>query len=69
MIEHFFTAPAACGGAPFHHYVVPPPPECGGGQVYGGKRNCAATFLAHPCPGVGGEHSEPEGVSCLWQLI
>lgn len=32
MIEHFFTAPAACGGAPFHHYVVPPPPSAGVGK-------------------------------------
>ena len=39
MIEHFFTAPAACGGFPLPPIRGPPTPECGGGQVYEGKRN------------------------------
>ena len=49
MIEHSFTAPAACGGLPLPPLRGPPTPECGGGQVYGGKRNRVTTSLAHPC--------------------
>ena len=63
MIEHFFTVLAACGGLPLPPLRgPPPPPECGGGQVYGGKRNRVTTSLAHPCFRGGGECSEPEGV-------
>ena len=69
MIEHSFTAPAACGGLPLPPLRGPPTPEYGGGQVYGGKRNRVAASLATPVSGVGGERSKPEGVSYLRQLI
>ena len=46
MIEHFFTAPAACSGAPFHHYVVPPPPSAGVGKFMEEK----GTAPQHPLP-------------------
>ena len=49
MIEHSFTAPAACGGLPLPPLRGPPTPEYGGGQVYGGKRNRVTISLAHPC--------------------
>ena len=69
MIEHFFTAPAACGGSPFHHYVVPPPPSAGVGKFMEKKGTASLHPLPTPVSGVGGERSEPEGVSCLRQLI
>ena len=69
MIEHFFTAPAACGGSPFHHYVVPPPPSAGVGKFMEEKGTASLHPLPTPVSGVGGERSKPEGVSCLRQLI
>ena len=47
MIEHFFTAPAACGGAPFHHYVVPPTPRVRGWASLWRKKELRRYI---PCP-------------------
>ena len=51
MIEHFFTAPAACGGAPFHHYVVPPPPSAGVGKFMEEKGTAPLHSLPTPVQG------------------
>lgn len=69
MIEHSFTAPAACGGLPLPPLRGPPTPEYGGGQVMEEKGTASLHPLPTPVSGVGGERSEPEGVSCLRQLI
>ena len=73
-----FFAPPPAPASPFHHFVVSPPP-CGGGQVlrYRCPRSLQAVdskfleekgtvplrHLPTPIQGVGGERSEPEGVS------
>ena len=50
MIEHFFTAPAACGGTPFHYYVVPPPPSAGVGKFMEEKGTAPLHSLpTHAC--------------------
>ena len=73
-----FFAPPPAPASPFRHFVVSPPP-CGGGQVlrYRCPRSLQAVdskfleekgtvplrHLPTPIQGVGGERSEPEGVS------
>ena len=69
MIEHSFTAPAACGGLPLPPLRGPPPPYSGVGKFMEEKGTASLHPLPTPVSGVGGERSEPEGVSCLRQLI
>ena len=69
MIEHFFHSPGRLRRPPFHHYVVPPPPSAGVGKFMEEKGTASLHPLPTPVSGVGGERSEPEGVSCLRQLI
>ena len=70
MIEHFFTAPAACGGLPPSTTTWSPHPRVRGvGKFMEEKGTASLHPLPTPVSGVGGERSEPEGVSCLRQLI
>ena len=48
MIEHFFTAPAACGGAPSTTDVVPPPPSAGVGKFMEEKGTAPLHSLPTP---------------------
>ena len=68
MIYIFLQLRPPAAASPFHHYVVPPPPSAGVGKFMEEKGTASLHPLPTPVSGVGGERSEPEGVSCLRQL-
>ncbi len=69
MIEHFFHSPGRLRRPPPSTTTWSPPPSAGVGKFMEEKGTASLHPLPTPVSGVGGERSEPEGVSCLRQLI
>ena len=70
MIEHFFHSPGRLRRPPPSTTTWSPHPRVRGvGKFMEEKGTASLHPLPTPVSGVGGERSEPEGISCLRQLI